>query len=86
MAKSGAAAIKWSCFENLDRRYRISSVIRRSFFFPNNPKTLVPSYKTDLNYKTALDLWDCLGWVLQFYRTDLVVGRHFREGKTPCYS
>ena len=38
--------------------YRISSVIRRSFFsFQNNPKDLDPSYKTDL------DLWDYLGRV-----------------------
>ena len=39
-------------------RYRISSVIRRSFFFfQNNPKDLDPSYKTDL------DLLNCLGRV-----------------------
>ena len=38
--------------------YRISSVIRRSFFFfQNNPKDLDPSCKTDL------DLLDCLGRV-----------------------
>ena len=37
--------------------YRISSVIRRSFFFHNNPNDLDPSCKTDL------DLWDCLGRV-----------------------
>ena len=38
--------------------YRISSVVRRSFFsFQNNPKDLDPSCKTDL------DLWDCLGRV-----------------------
>ena len=34
--------------------YRMSSVIRRSFFpFQNNPKNL------DLSYKTDLDLLDC---------------------------
>ena len=39
-------------------KYRISSVIRRSFFsFQNNPKDLDPSYKTDL------DLLDYLGRV-----------------------
>ena len=39
-------------------QYRISSVIRQSFFsFQNNPKDLDPSYKTDL------DLLDCLGRV-----------------------
>ena len=38
-------------------RYHISSVIRRSFFFQNNPKDLDPSCKTDL------DLLDCLGRV-----------------------
>ena len=39
-------------------RYRISSVIRQSFFsFQNNPKDLDPSCKMDL------DLWDCLGRV-----------------------
>ena len=38
--------------------YRISSVIRQSFFFfQNNPKDLDPSCKTDL------DLLDCLGRV-----------------------
>ena len=38
--------------------YRISPVIRQSFFsFQNNPKDLDPSYKTDL------DLWDRLGRV-----------------------
>ena len=38
--------------------YRISSVIRQSFFpFQNNPKDLDPSYKTDL------DLLDRLGRV-----------------------
>ena len=37
--------------------YRISSVIRRSFSLPNNPKNPEPSYKTDL------DLWDFLGRV-----------------------
>ena len=43
---------------NMYFSYRISSVIRRSFFsFQNNPKDLDSSYKTDL------DLWDCLGRV-----------------------
>ena len=37
--------------------YRISSVIRPSYFFQNNAKDLDHSYKTDL------DLWDCLGRV-----------------------
>ena len=38
--------------------YRISSVIRPSFFFfQNNLKDLDPSCKMDL------DLLDCLGWV-----------------------
>ena len=38
--------------------YRISSIIRRSFFsFQNNPKVLDPSCKIDL------DLWHCLGRV-----------------------
>ena len=43
---------------NRHKSYRISSVIRQSFFpFQNNPKDLDPSFKTDL------DLWDCLGRV-----------------------
>ena len=52
--------------------YRISSVIRRSFFsFQNNTKDLDPSYKTDL------DLWYCLGMgkigiKARFHRTDLI--------------
>ena len=37
--------------------YHISSVIRLSFSFQNNPKDLDPSSKTDL------DLLDCLGRV-----------------------
>ena len=38
--------------------YHISLLIRRCFFsFQNNPKTLDPSYKMDL------DLWDGLGRV-----------------------
>ena len=45
---------KFSCF---CLWYRISSVIRQSFFFQNNPKDLDPSYKRDL------DLLDCLGRV-----------------------
>ena len=46
-------------------KYRISSVIKRSFFsFQNNPKDLDPSYKTDLN------LWDCLGTELQIRKED----------------
>ena len=46
------------CSELIFLIYRISSVIRRSFFsFQNNPKNLDPSYKMDL------DLWDCLGRV-----------------------
>ena len=52
--------------------YRISSIIRRSFSFQNNPKDLDPSCKMDL------DLWDCLGRVkigiiAKFHRTDLVI-------------
>ena len=44
--------------EHVSNMYRISSVIRRSFFsFQNNPKDLDPSCKMDL------DLWDCLGRV-----------------------
>ena len=35
----------------------ISSVIRQSFSFQNNPKDLDPSCKTDLDH------WDCLGRV-----------------------
>ena len=55
------------------KSYRISLVIRRSFFFfQNNPKDLDPSCKMDL------DLLDCLGSVkfgiiAKFHRTDLVI-------------
>ena len=43
---------------SLNCSYRISSIIKQSFFsFQNNPKYLDPSYKTDL------DLLDCLGRV-----------------------
>ena len=44
-------------FGNYERLYRISSVIRQSFFLLKNPKDLDPSYKMDL------DLWDRLGRV-----------------------
>ena len=41
-----------------DKKYRISSVVRRSFVsFQNNPKDKDPSCKTDL------DPCDCLGGV-----------------------
>ena len=66
---------------NLIHIYRISLVIRQSFFFPtkNNPRHLDPSYKMDL------DLWDCLGSVklkiANFDGTDLVICSYFREGK-----
>ena len=45
--------------------YCISSVIRYSFSFQNNPKNL------DLSYKTDLELWDCLG------RVKLVLQQNF---------
>ena len=44
-------------FEALFITYCISSVIRQSFSFQNNPQNLDPTYKLDL------DLWDCLGSV-----------------------
>ena len=48
----------YKILERLLEKYRISSVIRQSFFsFQNNPKDLDPSCKTDL------DLLDCLGRV-----------------------
>ena len=48
------------------KEFRISLVIRQSFFyFQNNPKNLDPSYKMDL------DLWDCLG------RVKVVLQQHF---------
>ena len=50
--------------------YYISSVIRQSFFFQNNPKKLDLSCKTDLAVcgslgwvKTDLALCGSLGWV-----------------------
>ena len=54
--------------------YRISSVIRRSFFsFQNNPKDL------DLSCKMDLDLWDFyvrkskIGIIAKFHGPDLVI-------------
>ena len=38
-------------------QYHISSIIRQSFSFQNNPKNLDPSYKMDLGF------WDCSGMV-----------------------
>ena len=38
--------------------YRISSVIRRSFY----PSKTIPK-NLDSSYKTDLDLWDCVGRV-----------------------
>ena len=74
-AKKKMVAVFFQNFTN----YRISSVIRWSFPFQNNPKTLDPSYKTDL------DLWHCLGRVkliiAKFHMTDLVNCRHSSEGK-----
>ena len=65
--------------------YRISSIIRRSFFFQNNPKDLDPSCKMDL------DLRDCLGrvkigFIAKFHRTDLVILSHSIWTKPPSYS
>ena len=64
--------------------YRISSLIRQSFFLPNNHKDLDPSYKMDL------DLWDCLGRVKlifqqNLHRTNLIIYTHSKEGNTPSY-
>ena len=50
----------------LSRYYRISSVIRLSFSFQNNPKNL------DLSYKTDLDFGDCFG------RVKLVLYQNFK--------
>ena len=52
------------------------------FSFQNNPKTLDPSYKMDI------DPWDCLGRVkthitAKLYRTDLIICTRSREAK-PC--
>ena len=64
--------------------YHISSVIRWSLFFQNNPKNVDPSYKMDL------DLRDCSGRVkhiiAKFHKTDLVICSHCRERKTLFYS
>ena len=51
---------------------RLSSIIRQSFSFQNNPKDLDPSNKMDL------DLWGCLGrvklvFIAKFHRTDLII-------------
>ena len=54
------------CARELNTVYRISSVIKRSFFsFQNNPRDLDPSCKMDL------DLWDRLG------REKLVLQQNF---------
>ena len=58
----------------------IYSDIKHSFFLPNNPRNLDPSYKMDL------DLWDCLERLKFFQRTDLVICCHSKERKTPSFS
>ena len=61
--------------------YNISSAIKQSFSFQNNPKNLNPSYKTDL------DILDCKTRIIaKFNWTDLVIYSHSREGKTLSYS
>ena len=63
------------------RIYRISSVIRRSFSFQNNPKDL------DLSCKMDLDLWDCLGSVklvlLQNFIGQIKLFEVILEGQKP---
>ena len=50
--------------------YRISSVIRRSFFFQNNTKDLDPSSKMDLDH-LGLFRKVKIGIIANFHRTDL---------------
>ena len=53
--------------------YRISSVIRQSFFFfQNNTKDLDPSCKTDLDH-LGLFRKGKIGIIANFHRTDLVI-------------
>ena len=52
--------------------YRISSVIRRSFFFQNNTKDLDPSCKTDLDH-LGLFRKGKISIIANFHRTDLVI-------------
>ena len=60
------------------KTYRISLVIRQSFFsFQNNPKNLDPSYKMDLDFK------GCLEWQNLLVIYDLVICSHFSEGEYP---
>ena len=66
-----------------DLNYCVSSAIRhRVFSAQNNPKNLVPSYKTDL------DLWDCLGRVksANFHGAGLVFVVILEREKTQFYS
>ena len=60
---------KTGCMRCLEIEYRISSIIRQSFFLPK---------QSQRSCKTDLDLWDCLGRVnigimAKFHRTDLVI-------------
>ena len=49
--------------------------------FQNNPKTLDPSYKMDL------DLWNGKTHIIaKFHRTDVLICSHSRVGKTLTYS
>ena len=53
--------------------YRISSVIRQSFFFfQNNTKDLDPSCKTDLDH-LGLFRKGKIGIIANFHHTDLVI-------------
>ena len=49
MSQFNGRALSTSATLIFEDGYRISSIIRRSFFFQNNPKDLDPSYKTDLH-------------------------------------
>ena len=54
--------------------YRVSLVIRQSFFFfQNNPKNLGPSYKMDLD---LLDSFGSIKLIAKFHRIDLIICSH----------
>ena len=65
--------------------YRISSVIRRSFFLPKQsqrPRSILQ----DRSRSFGLFRTGKIGIIAKFHRTDLVIWSHSRGTKTPSYS
>ena len=71
--------------EQLYDKYRISWVIRRSFFLPKQSQRS-RSVLQDGSRSLGLFRKGKIGIIAKFHRTDLVIRSHSRGTKTPSYS